>query len=371
METQRIKASHDEPVVCCRLSEARNLVISGCEASGLHFTDLCANKNVGAFNFNIDLKADGAVSSIELSRQNDSVLYTSVGTHMYQLDIRLGTSKESIVRRYEDITEEEINTISLNDDETRLAAGDDSGEIHIVDVSGTSSNGTNNNNGNAHRILRRGHSNICSSVIYRKKNKNQLLSGALDCQLIRWDPQRLKVIAKWTMPSVTASGPKAINPPMIHSLDTMLLDETNREIVAVARGDGCIALYDADVGGAESSASQKKGKQSSTNNKSRPSGTQGLLWMAMEDDSCHNSPTNSVAFTRVDNSTLLLSGGNDARLLLWDWQNQDAPLLQQLHNGPHGKINCVQGVQNATKFSHMIGLYGDVLGSVYSVSSSL
>jgi cellulose synthase A len=365
METQRINANHDEPVVCCRLSEARNMVMSGCEASGLHFTDLDANKSIGTFNFN-EIKIDGPVSSIELSRQNDNVLYTSVGTHIYQLDIRLGTSKESIMGRYEDITDEEINSISLSDDETRLAAGDDSGEIHIVDVSsGTSSNSTNIN---AHRILRRGHTNICSSVIYRKKNKNQLLSGGLDCQLIRWDPQRLKMVAKWTMPSVTASGPKAINPPMIHSLDTTLIDETKREIVAVARGDGCIALYDADVGGAESSASQKKSKQSSAN-KSRPSGAQGLLWMAMEDDSCHNAPANSVSFTRVDNSTLLLSGGNDARLLLWDWTNQDAPLLQQLHNGPHGKINCVQGVEHAIKSSHIIGLYGDVLGSVYSVSN--
>lgn len=339
------------------------MVVSGCEASGLHFTDLDADKSIGTFNFK-DIKVDGAVSSISLSRKSDNVLYTSVGTHIYQFDIRLGTAKESIVRRYEDITDEEINSISLNDDETRLAAGDDSGEIHIVDVSGTS----NNTNINAHRILRRGHTNICSSVIYRKKNKNQLLSGGLDCQLIRWDPQRLKMVAKWTMPSVSASGPKAINPPMIHSIDTTLIGETKQEIAAVARGDGSIALYDSDAGGAESSASQKKSKQSSAS-KSRPSGAQGLIWMAMEDDSCHNAPANSVSFTKVDNSTLLLSGGNDARLLLWDWRNQDTPLVQQLHNGPHGKINCVQGVEHALKSSHIIGFYGDVLGRVYSVSN--
>ena len=197
------------------------------------------------------------------------------------------------------------------------------------------------------------------------------MSGGLDCELIRWDPQRLKVVAKWTMPSVTASGPEAINPPMIHSLDTTLLDETKQEVVAIARGDGCIALYDADVGGAESSPSQKKSKQQSSTMKSRPSGTQGLLWMAMEDDSCHSAASNAVAFTRVENSTLLLSGGNDARLLLWDWRNQDAPLLQQLHNGSHGKINCVQGVRNTIKASHTIGFYGDVLGSLYSVSGSM
>ena len=65
--------------------------------------------------------------------------------------------------------------------------------------------------------------------------------------MIRWNVPKLKASKVWTMPNITTTGQRALNPPMVHDIDTSMRHDENKEIVAIARGDGSVAIYDANA----------------------------------------------------------------------------------------------------------------------------
>jgi hypothetical protein len=106
--------------------------------------------------------------------------------------------------------------------------------------------------------------------------------------------------------------------------------------MAVARGDGCVSLYDADWkpgghthggGGGSSSGSGKKGggkarPRASSRQEASPlgdGGVPGRLALLGAEQGGHSAAANCVAFVPGSGWQQLLSAGNDRRLLLWNW----------------------------------------------------
>ncbi|XP_010622321.1 WD repeat-containing protein 53 isoform X2 [Fukomys damarensis] len=112
------------------------------------------------------------------------------------------------------MNEEEINCLSLNETENLLASGDDSGAIKILDLE----------NKKVSRSLKR-HSNICSSVAFRPQRPQSLVSCGLDMQVILWSLQKARPL--WIThlqedePEET-EGPQSpgqlLNPALAHSI---------------------------------------------------------------------------------------------------------------------------------------------------------
>ncbi len=186
----------------------------------------------------------------------------------------------AVLHRYA-VNNDEINSLALSPNGTYLAAADDTGAIKIVNV----------RTHQLHKTLTGCHSNICAAVSFRPHNPWELLSCGLDAQLVRWNFATGRPVRRWQMGAElvqsdstqvmisrllgnkrsrlckciagttscgrTAALPKerlhgavqAFNPPLAHSIDMASPPWAPRQfgrLVAVARGDGHVALYDAD-----------------------------------------------------------------------------------------------------------------------------
>lgn len=135
---------------------------------------------------------------------------------------------------------EEVNQLDVNFQGNSICACDDSGEIKVIDVK-------------SFQVLKtlRCHDNICATVKYVTRKPWELISGGLDCKLIRWDFNRgrplsvlnqVDIISNSNDKSLSNSaegGSYSINPPMIHSIDTFPSTST----VICGLGNGMIAAY--------------------------------------------------------------------------------------------------------------------------------
>ena len=133
---------------------------------------------------------------------------------------------------------QEVNQLDVHFKGTSICACDDSGEIKVIDLK-------------SFQVLKtlRGHDNICATVKFVTRKPWELISGGLDCKLIRWDFNRgrpLTVLNQVDLISNSddkslsmGSGSYSINPPMIHSIDMFPSTST----VICGLGNGMIAAY--------------------------------------------------------------------------------------------------------------------------------
>ena len=125
---------------------------------------------------------------------------------------------------------EEINTIDIHNKGSFLCACDDAGEIKVIDI----------DNGKLFKTLSRTHSNICSAVKFNPRKPWEILSGGLDCKIVRWDFSRGRPLFEVSTQSTNEdSGSYMVNPPMVHSIDAM----GSNFSVACGLGDGRVAVY--------------------------------------------------------------------------------------------------------------------------------
>ena len=126
---------------------------------------------------------------------------------------------------------------------------------------------------------------------------------------------------------------------MVHCLAVPHTEERGLgRLMAVARGDGCVSVYDADCkqpavasssgGGSSGSGSGKKskawagGKRGGVGARQQAAaaaaaGPPGRLALLGQEQGGHSAAVNCVAFRT--SGIQLLSAGNDCRLLLWNW----------------------------------------------------
>ena len=125
--------------------------------------------------------------------------------------------------------EDEINQISFHP-RGYLSACDDAGEVKIIDTE----------NRKLFKTLSGPHSNICSSAVFVSKKPTELVSGGMDCKLVKWDFTRSRPITEITINNDSEQSLSMfINPPMVYSLDTWA---TNSCIVC-GLGNGDLNVY--------------------------------------------------------------------------------------------------------------------------------
>lgn len=369
MKSEVIPSQHTESVLCCTMQPhgSRRLLLSGGEDGYLCFTDLKERRCLGRLRAN----EGDAIPSVCCSPTEEHSAFAAAGSSVLRLDLRKSLGEEAVLDTF-NVNSDEVNSIAVDATSTWLAAGDDSGEVQVISLAQYKTPGRPN-----FKTLRRGHTNICSAVAFRPSRPSELLSGGLDCRMVRWDFTRLRQLTAFDMNAgaMAASNGQFCNPPMINSLS--VCSEPDIEfpsLIAAARGDGCVALYNADHRPAAPAASTKGKKGASATataatssseadkeETNKPSGA--LCWAAGTHQGGHTAAVNCVTFVEGTAGQRLFSVGNDRKFCVWDWQKAVEPAAELRHRA---KINWVCSA--SASGSGMDAVMGDVSGRLIAVS---
>ncbi|ELK17601.1 WD repeat-containing protein 53 [Pteropus alecto] len=261
---------HSSPILCLNANQ-EGLVASGAEGG-----DLMAWGEDGTPLGHTRFQGAEDVISVLFSPSCPTKLYASHGENISLLDIR--SLKGSLDHFH--VNEEEINCLSLNETENLLASADDSGAIKILDLE----------NKKVSRSLRR-HSNICSSVAFRPQRPQSLVSCGLDMQVMLWNLQKARPL--WItnlqedemeeMESPQSPG-QLLNPALAHSVSVASCGN----IFSCGAEDGKVRIF-------------------------RVMGVKCEQELGFKG---HTLGVSQVCF--LPESYLLLTGGNDGKIMLWD-----------------------------------------------------
>ncbi|XP_028914711.1 WD repeat-containing protein 53 isoform X2 [Ornithorhynchus anatinus] len=260
---------HSSPVLCLDAGP-EGLVASGAE--GGH---LAVWGGEGVPLGQVRFRDAGDVSCVVFSPSRPATLFASHGRAVSELDARaLGDP----VRHFR-ANAEEINCLSLNGTEGLLASADDSGAVEVVDLGDP----------RASRRSLRGHANICSAVAFRPRRPRSLLSCGLDAQVMLWSVRKSRPL--WTASlqegkegSEEPSAGRLFNPPLAHSLSVASCGD----LFGCGAEDGTVRLF-------------------------RVTGVEAEGRLAFR---AHGLGVSQVRF--LPGTHLLLSGGNDGKVRLWD-----------------------------------------------------
>jgi WD40 repeat protein len=399
MIAEIIPSQHTDSVLCCAIHPSRNLLMSGDEAGCLCFTDPTTRSPLGRLRHG---DGDTSIPSVSYNPADEHSAFAAVGSAILRLDLRKSLGEEAILDTFR-INTDEINSIDVDATGSWIAAADDSEQIQIISLKSALPSCTAPQKPPAYRTLRRGHTNICNAVTFRPSRTNEVLSGGLDCRMVRWDFTKLRQLTSFDMNGGCggggmfggddSGGGQFCNPPMINSL--AVCSEPDVEfpsLVAVARGDGCVALYNADAkataatGGTSKSSNKQSKKQTTSggssgggasngSNNSSSSGdvnaqkempSSALCWAAGTHQGGHTAAVNCVSFLRNTSGKKMISVGNDRKVFVWDWQNAVEPVDQLLHRA---KINWVCSTSGGGGGSGgMDAVLGDVAGKLVAVT---
>ncbi|XP_006869455.1 PREDICTED: WD repeat-containing protein 53 [Chrysochloris asiatica] len=261
---------HSSPVLCLNANK-EGLVASGAEGG-----DLVAWGEDGTPVGHMRFPGTGDVTSVLFSNSCPTKLYASHGETISILDVR--SLKGSLDHFH--VNEEEINCLSLNETENLLASADDSGAIKIIDLE----------NKKVSRSLKR-HSNICSSVAFRPQRPQSLVSCGLDMQVMLWNLQKARPLWITNLQedeSEDMEGPQSpgqlLNPALAHSVSVASCGN----VFSCGAEDGKVRIF-------------------------RVMGVKCEQELGFKG---HTLGVSQVNF--LPESYLLLTGGNDGKIMLWD-----------------------------------------------------
>ncbi|KAG6549191.1 hypothetical protein Mapa_009177 [Marchantia paleacea] len=248
----KLKA-HTGSVLCCDFPPTSpDSVISSSEDGSVCVFDLRSKSCVVTLN----ISSGEAVTSICLKHGDDSQLYCAAGNGVHSFDVRLGSSGREL-QKY-DYNTDEINQVALNKKATYLAAADDSGEIKVIDL----------NNNKLCKTLRGVHTSICSAVQFHPQKPWEVISGGLDSKIVKWDiskGRQLKIVYPDFLSSNSVG--QVCNPPFVHALATPHGDCSGEmgRLLAVARGDGAVEVYDLGFQSEKPTKAKVKGGRTTNN----------------------------------------------------------------------------------------------------------
>lgn len=144
------------------------------------------------------------VTSVCFCRRNENRLFVSLGTKIFNYDLR---SLDSPVSEFQ-FNEDEINQLVIHDGGQYLAACDDTGAVKVIDT----------RQNKLFKTLSRGHGNICSTVQFRPQRPWDLVTGGMDYKVVYWDFSSGRVLQDENMQQGVEPGAYFLNPPFVHSL---------------------------------------------------------------------------------------------------------------------------------------------------------
>ena len=257
-------------------------------------------------DFVLNTPVPGDVNTIcEISIKDQVLLVFSVDSsiviyeqHPYKLIHHLCCNKD------------EINQLAVNEKGNMIGSCDDSGEVKMIDTC-------------SYKVVKtlNVHENICSSVRFIPRRPWELVSGGLDCKLVRWDFNRGRPLAMLNQSELQDSsvGGYAINPPMVYTLDVFPSTST----VVCGLGSGLISVY-----------ALKSGRD-----------TELLCTGVVHSASIECVCAHEVSRPNSESThQYIISGGNDRKLcvnelVVGEKSKRCLRLLSQVDT--HSKINCV------------------------------
>lgn len=174
---------------------------------------------------------------------------------------------------------DEINEVSFHPSGKYICAGDDSGEVKVLDI----------DDKKLFQTLNGEHDNICSTAVFSVTKKWELLSGGLDCKLLRWNFSIGRLVGATVVPEdLDEGGNCTVNPPFVYSIVALPVDGDS-PLLACALGNGAVGLY---------SLKEKKAAK------------------YMASSHLHSSSVVRVGHVRRNGRDLLVSGSNDGRIVI-------------------------------------------------------
>ncbi|KAI9361639.1 WD40-repeat-containing domain protein [Zopfochytrium polystomum] len=285
---------HTQPVLALALQPASSadstpsLFASAADDGTVRCWDLVVQRSIRAY-----IGFGTHVNSVVFSSSSPSLLFCAAGRSFHAFDFRSPTvvsQSSAAVFSALEYAQDEINQVVVNEEGTILATVDDSGSVGLYDL----------RNRKPGRPMRSIHTNICSSVSFHPHRPHELWTGGMDSQIVKWDISSGAALGQFDTVRSEASTadnsrPQQINPPFVQSLTVL---PTRGNIVVAGLGDGALFLI-------ESAWSRRKGNLDHTTR--RLSGPHSWSIGAV-----HPFPV------RDEKRKLVLSGGLDGYLVLWD-----------------------------------------------------
>lgn len=273
--------------LCVCTTKDDRLLLTGHDASTLKIW----STNDGTLSHSIQTSVlGGAVNCVCSSPSNEHQFAVSVEETVLLYDHR---ELAKPVHTFH-FNQEEVNQIDIHPKGNFLCACDDAGEIKVIDIE----------NRKLFKALFNQHSNICSTVKFHPCKPWEVVSGGLDCNLVRWDFSRgrpLCTVSVIDEEQRKQCGTYTVNPPMVHSLDVVGRNPS----VVCGLGNGSVAVY----------------------------GLQGKTLVPKCSVSLHSASVAHVCCTEVQwgeagRKSLVISGGNDEKIVvseLREEQGQEQP----------------------------------------------
>ena len=232
---------HKGSVNCLQLNAPEQTLISGSEDKTVRLWDLRTNRTgkcvAGCFTSDIEAVRYG---------YDKNVVHVATSNALFSFDMRFEglLSKEPLSQVNFSENGDEVSSIALNSKGDTLAVAMDSGVINLLAMR---ANGTFCENAGATRYKRltRVHSNIVSTIQFKKNNPRELLSGGFDYIGCVWDIDkgRPKVSSVFQPIPVSEESEDAapkmqlVNPPFVMHMSYMM----DGRCVAAACGDGSVS----------------------------------------------------------------------------------------------------------------------------------
>jgi len=281
---------HQKDVLCLEINEEETILCSGSEDSTVRLWDIRNSKCIRALTG----FQSNEVNSVVFHRlgcatsQTFYNLYAAAGSIIYCFDLR---RPEIVLNQFKSFqfNTDEINQLTFSGN--YIASCDDSGEIKILQIHSSRSNGlkkeenTVENELSLFKTLRRVHKQICSSVKFRPQHPSQIVSGSFDSTLVLWDFVRLKPLFSFDMHSIFGrdNSVQVVNPPFVNSIDVSC-DGTK---TAVGLGNCSVVVFDL--------------------NKRK----------ALHSMDAHRAAVSQVIFPSFSSHNGLISSSNDCSIILW------------------------------------------------------
>ena len=205
---------------------------------------------------------------------------------------------------------EEVNEIDIHQNGNFCCACDDSGEVKVIDVE----------NAKVFKTLSRCHTNICTTVKFHPRKPWELISGGLDCKIVRWDFSRGRPLSEVTVPvGGSQTGSYMVNPPMVHCIDRL-----RSFSIVCGLGNGSVAVYGLNG----------KGLQEKTST------------------ALHSASVARVCCAELpgsDDKTFVASGGNDGRIFISELKQEHSASADKATDKYKTELKVVSRINHRSK----------------------